>query len=658
MELILNMTRRVWWSGLVVAATSVGLLTASQQEAPAAATGVIAGRVIDAQSGQPLAGIVLQVAPSAPGVGARPAPVRVVSDSQGRFVFSGLTRGSYLIPATAGGNGYSPNGFVVTGMGFPIGAYLEGGFGQRRPNGPLRAIDLADGQRITDAEIKLWKSAVVSGRVVDEAGEPMVGVVVGVVQLNSEGRLLNGPTMRTDDLGAYRFSGLLPSNYVVFVPQVQVSLPITIADELASSPPDPAARQRFNAASAPAPTMGGLKIGESLLSTIADPARFPSGTMFSNALPPVARDSALFVYQTTFHPSAIALSQSARIKLLPGETRENIDVQLRPVPATSVSGVVVDDAGPVAGLGLRLMPADQGDEASILEATHTASDSRGAFTFPVVPAGNYNLVAWRTSGVPTGNPQQPFAEPRRISEQSGAWAIQPVAVGSRAVENVRVTVRAPVTVNGRVEFSGSSPRPPAERLRTGFMTTIWQANTMFRTSGPSSGSLMDPATGRISVKGVSPPGRYFAGPPSLPAPWSVESITLAGLDVTDAAFNIGDADLNDLVITYTDRPAAISGSVSGAAAEATVFLFPVNRGRWRDARVSSRTFRSARPSTAGAYALPNVPPGDYYIVAIRDEDAGDWPDAQFLARLSAAATAVKVTPSQQASVTLKAGVLK
>ena len=190
------------------------------------------------------------------------------------------------------------------------------------------------------------------------------------------------------------------------------------------------------------------------------------------------------------------------------------------------------------------------------------------------------------------------------------------------------------------------------------MTTIWQANTMFRTPGPSSGSLMDPATGRISVKGVSPPGRYFAGPPSLPAPWSVESITLAGLDVTDAAFNIGDADLNDLVITYTDRPAAISGSVSGAAAEATVFLFPVNRGRWRDARVSSRTFRSARPSAAGAYALPNVPPGDYYVVAIRDEDAGDWPDAQFLGRLAAAATAVKVTPSQQASVTLKVGVLR
>ena len=169
---------------------------------------------------------------------------------------------------------------------------------------------------------------------------------------------------------------------------------------------------------------------------------------------------------------------------------------------------------------------------------------------------------------------------------------------------------------------------------------------------------MDPGTGRITVTGVSPPGRYFAGTPSLPAPWSVESITLAGQDVTDAAFNIGDADLNDLVITYTDRPASIAGSVSGAVAEATVFMFPVNRTRWPEARVSSRTFRSARPSTAGTYVFTNVPPGDYFIVAIRDEDAGDWPDASFIARLAAASTAVKVAPNQQASLTLKVGVIK
>jgi uncharacterized protein (DUF2141 family) len=641
---------------LILSLASVVTL-ASQQAAAPGATAVIVGRVIDAQSGQTLAGVMVQLGGATAASG--PArQTRAVTDGQGRFIFSGLTKGTYLVMALAGGNGYSANGFVVTGMGFPIGAYLEGGFGQRRPGGPLRPIELTEGQRIIDADIRMWRSAVVSGRVVDEAGEPAVDQVVGVVQVNSEGRLLNGPTMRTDDRGAYRFSGLTPGAYVAFVPQTVVSMPSSIADELAAGPPDPIAGRRFNMTSAPSPANGGVRVGDSLVALTSDPARFPAGTTFTNSRAPVAREGRLYVYPTTFHPAAAGLAQGARIRLSPGEQRENVDIHLQPVPAGSVAGTVVDDAGAVAGMGLRLLPADQGDDASILEAAHTATDSRGAFVFPVVPAGRYTIVAWRVGGVPTGNQQQPFAAPTRVSEQSGAWAMQAVAVGPQPVNNVKVTLRPPVTVNGRIEFSGSSPRPPAERLRTGFLTTIARANTMFRSPGPSSGSLMDPATGRISVKGVSPPGRFFAGPPSIPAPWSVESITLAGQDVTDAAFTVGESDINDLVITYTDRPASITGTISGAADEATVFVFPVNRTRWPDARVSSRTFRMTRPSTIGSFNLTNMPPGDYFAIAIRDEDAADWPDPQFLTRLASVASVVKVLANQPTNLPLKVSVLK
>jgi hypothetical protein len=71
------------------------------------------------------------------------------------------------------------------------------------------------------------------------------------------------------------------------------------------------------------------------------------------------------------------------------------------------------------------MPAEQGEEAAILEVGMTVSDSRGAFAFPLVPAGRYMLIAWRVGGVPTGNQQKPFADPTRVAEQPGAWAIQP-----------------------------------------------------------------------------------------------------------------------------------------------------------------------------------------------------------------------------------------
>lgn len=639
---------------------------AAQQPPPQAppATGLIVGRVIDAQSTQPLAGVFVALnggppqTPNAP----RIAPVRTITDAQGRFLFRGVAPGPYLVTAGVGSNGYTPNGFIVTGVGFLIGGYLEGGYGQRRPNGPYALLDVREGEAAGDVVIKLWKAAVVTGRVLDEAGEPLVNQVVGIVPFSSDGRLLNGPTMRTNDLGEYRFSGLAPGNYVVYVPQTQVSVPVSVADELASGPPDPSAAQRFRLANAPSPSSGGIRAGGSVITTVPDPARFSAAAPISNALVTAGDGDRITVYRTTFHPSAVNIGQSARLKLAAGDELSGIDVHLQPVPGVPVSGTVVDSTGPVPGLGLHLMPAEQGEDAAILQVGMTVSDSRGAFAFPVVPAGRYMLVAWRVGGVPSGNEQQPVSDPTRVAEQPGAWAIQPVVVGNRPVESVGVTIRPPVTVSGRVEFAGASARPAAERLQSGFLVTVWETRSLFRTPGPSSGSRIDPVTGRITVRGVSPPGRYFIGPPALPAPWTLESITIGGRDATDAAFAIGDTDVTDVVITYTDRPASLAGTVTlpktAGDAGASVFLFPANRLRWIDARLGSRTFRVTRTSPAGAFNWATVPPGDYLLVALRDEEAGDWPDVQFLTRLASIATPIRVAANQAVKADLSLSVIK
>jgi protocatechuate 3,4-dioxygenase beta subunit len=642
-------------------------MAAEQQQPPPQAppaSGLIVGRVVDAQSTRPVAGVFVALnggppqTPNAP----RVAPVRTITDEEGRFLFRGIAPGPYLVTAGVGSNGYTPNGFIVTGNGFLIGGYLEGGYGQRRPNGPYALLDVKSGEAAGDVVIKLWKAAVVTGRVLDEAGEPLVNQVVGIVPFNTDGRLLNGPTMRTNDLGEYRFSGLAPGNYVVYVPQTQVSVPMSVADELASGPPDPVAGRRFSEANAPSPSSGGIRVGGSLMTTVPDVARFSAASPISNALAPAGDSELRTVYRTTFHPSAVNVGQATRLELAAGDELGGVDVHLQPVPGVALSGMVLDSSGPVPGLGLHLMPAEQGEDAAILEVGMTVSDSRGAFAFPVVPAGRYMLVAWRAGGVPTGNQQKPLADPTRVAEQPGAWAIQPVVVGNRPVESVTVTIRPPVMVSGRVEFSGSSARPAAERLQSGFPVTVWEARSLFRAPGPSSGSRIDPVTGRITVPGVSPPGRYFIGPPGLPSPWTLESITIGGRDATDAAFAIGDTDVTDVVITYTDRPASLAGTVTlpktSGDAGASVFLFPANRNRWVDARLGSRTFRVTRTSPAGAFNWTSVPPGDYLVVALRDEDAGDWPDVQFLARLAAVATPIKVSANQAAKADLSLSVIK
>lgn len=625
---------------------------------------MILGRVVDAQTDRPLAGVVVVLGggpAEVAGPRQRPEP-RVLTDPEGRFLFRGLTPGAYRLAAVVGGNGFSPNGFIVTGLGFPIGAYLNGGFGQTRPNGPLQPLELAEGQRMGDAVIRLWKSAAVTGRVLDEAGEPLVDQVVGIVQVAGGGQLENGPTLRTDDRGMYRFGSLAPGRYIVFVPQTHVSMPVSVGEELVGAP-DALAANRFSLANAPPPQLGGVRVGGSVVGTTPDAGRFGGRAYISNGLPPLRDGDRVLAYRATFYPSVATLDAATSIVVQAAEERAGVDVLLAPVPATSISGVVLDDRGPVPHIGVHLMPGDTSDQTSILEAATTSTDGTGAFTFPVVPAGRYTVMVWRIGGVPTGDRQRPVADPTRLAEHSGAWAAQSVSVGEQPIENVTVTMRRPLNVSGRVEFRGSSERPPAERLRTGYIVTIPRSRTLFRSPGPTPGSTIDlDAGGRFEVRGLSPPGRFLVGAPNLPPPWSLESVTLEGRNITDASFLIEDDDVSELIITYTDQPASVSGSVQSAAGAfdpgTSVLLFPADRARWEDDHRGARSYRISRISTTGAFTFPNVPPGEYLLAALLDEQIGQWPDQVFLSRVAGAAGRVRVVAGQGTTVSLTVGEIR
>lgn len=159
----------------------------------------------------------------------------------------------------------------------------------------------------------------------------------------------------------------------------------------------------------------------------------------------------------------------------------------------------------------------------------------------------------------------------------------------------------------------------------------------------------------MSIAGVAP-GRYVLKWPEALAGWSVESVMLGGRDVTDAAFEVRDADVPNLVITFTDQPASLGGTVRTTAGiadyDAAVFLFPVDRSRWPDASTSTRIFRTVRADPTGLFVFPNVIPGDYLVAAVADSLATDWPDQRLLARLGAIAVPIRVLPRQRTSVPL------
>lgn len=627
----------------VVAGFVVGLAAQSPAGPPLgavapAATGIIVGRVLDTTTDAPIANVIVALA-GAP----LPRSISVLTDAQGRFLYRNVPKGTFTLRATVGGNGYDPSGFMVSGSGSQIGPYLNGGFGQRRPGGLLQTLDIDDGARISDVVIKLWKGGSIDGTVVDEAGEPLVNVVVAAARRSSDGRLLTGPSTRTDDRGAYHFGTLMPGNYVVVVPQVHAAMPAATSETLVA-PPDRLIGSRL-ANTGAGGFAGGIRVGGSTISTTTG--------LNTSTITPSPRGDAFYVYQTTFSPSATSLDQASVVTLGAGEERTGVTISMQPVRAVAVSGTLTDDAGPVPQFGVRLMPRDAEDGSGVIDVGSTSTDARGRFTFPLVPPGSYRVIAQRLATTLFTDGPEAAVQPSRAADRAGSWAQQDIAVADRDLLGLALQLRLGSVVSGRVEFRGTGNRPSADQLRQ-FTASIGLAQPLSRVFFNMSQSARVGAGGEFVIRD-SPPGRYVAFVTDLPG-WTLLAVTVGGRLMTERPFTVDTVDVTDVTIELTDQPAEITGTVRNRAGapdpDAGVLMFSTDRTRWRDAPSARRTFRAARVSKAGAFSLAAVLPGEYFIVAVPDEATFDFPDAKFMDALAALAKTVRIAPGEKAAVML------
>jgi hypothetical protein len=126
--------------------------------------------------------------------------------------------------------------------------------------------------------------------------------------------------------------------------------------------------------------------------------------------------------------------------------------------------------------------------------------------------------------------------------------------------------------------------------------------------------------------------------------WTVESAMYQGRDIADVPIDVSGGDIAGIVVTLTDRPAEIVGTVrnaTGADVDASVLVFPTEPALWTGT-LNPRRMRSVRASKTGSYSVKGLPPGSYYVIAVPDEEASDWTDPRSLENLSRAATLVDV----------------
>jgi len=159
--------------------------------AQAAAGYRVAGVVVNAASGRAVAGARVTLA----SVERRGEERSTVSGDDGRFAFTGLPQGQYTLAGERRG-------------------LLAENYGQRAGRA---GIVVAGPERHTESIVlQLQPSAVISGSVVDDAGEPVAGARVELLRsaLTGGRRRLGAATFRqTNDAGEYRFSGLAAGSY-------------------------------------------------------------------------------------------------------------------------------------------------------------------------------------------------------------------------------------------------------------------------------------------------------------------------------------------------------------------------------------------------------------------------------------------------------------
>ena len=156
--------------------------------------GVLRGRVLDAQSGQPLKNATVTV--FSPRFGQEPPST--TTDGEGRWEISGLPSGEYHVSAS------------------------KGGFSEVRADFP-RSIGLTDSRPERSVDVRLVRGAVLSGRITDGDGEPVVGAQVMTLReiLTQQGKqwAVAGGGLNTDDRGAFRIWGLEAGEYLLAAQQ-------------------------------------------------------------------------------------------------------------------------------------------------------------------------------------------------------------------------------------------------------------------------------------------------------------------------------------------------------------------------------------------------------------------------------------------------------
>jgi hypothetical protein len=219
------------------------------------------------------------------------------------------------------------------------------------------------------------------------------------------------------------------------------------------------------------------------------------------------------------------------------------------------------------------------------------------------------------------------------------------------VDGLTAILQRSIRVSGRFEFEGAGERPSGERLAQ-IAVVVEPIDGPAVALAPTPTLHENRSTGQFNTVGY-PAGQYFVRVAGSPQGWMFKSAVADGVDVSETPLDLR-RDVRGLVITFTDRWTGIGGTVAGSGADsALVLVFPTDAQAWSNYGSNPRRLRSTAANARGEFGLSSLPQGDYYVVAIPEEQSADWRDARTLEALARGATQVTIGEGDQKRIALR-----